>query len=178
MQLDVNERVAENKLLILYIINKVNFELTNSQISKLVVNIHEINYFYLQQYISQLVDDKFIGCRIEEGSRFYNITPSGRQALEFFKTMIRASTRDKIDAIIKENIQTLRTETQVSADYIPLDDNQYSVSCRISEGETCLIDLKLFAGTKEQARLICRNWEKNSRELYPEIIRLLTSDHN
>ncbi len=176
MQLDVNERVAENKLLILYIINKVNFKLTNSQISKLVVNIHEINYFYLQQYISHLVDDKFIECRIEEGSRFYNITPSGRQALEFFKTMIRASTRDKIDAIIKENTQALRTETQVSSDYIPLDDNQYSVSCRISEGTTCLIDLKLFAGPKEQARLICRNWEKNSQELYPEIIRLLTSD--
>ena len=175
MQLDVNERVAENKLLILYIIEKVNFELTNSQIAKLVINIHEINYFYLQQYISQLIDDGFLECRVENDNRFYKITPLGKQALDFFKTMLRASTRAKINSIIKESIPDLRTETQITADYTPLDDSQYSVSCQISEGQTCLIDLNLFAGTKEHAKLICQNWKDNSQEIYSQIIHLLTT---
>jgi len=178
MQLDVNERVAENKLLILYLIDKLNFELTNSQIAKLVINIQEINYFYLQQYISQLVEDKFIDCRIENNNRFYNITSSGKQALNFFKTIIRASTRTTIDSIIKEHISSLRTEMQVSADYIPLNDNEYSVSCSISEGTVSLIDLKLYAGTKEQAKFICRNWEKNSQEIYSNIIHILSTERN
>ncbi len=175
MLLDSNERVAENKLLILYIINKLNFEPTNSQIAKLAIDTREINYFYLQQYISELVNDKFIKCHEENGSRFYKITQTGRQALDFFKTMIRASSREKIDAIVKENIASLRTETQVSADYIPLNENEFMASCRIFEGSTCLIDLELYTGTKEQARLVCRNWENNARGLYSEIIRIMTS---
>ena len=178
MQLDVNERVAENKLLILYLIDKLNFELTNSQIAKLVINIQEINYFYLQQYISQLIEDKFVECRIENNNRFYKITSSGKQALEFFKTMIRASTRTTIDNIIKQHIASLRTEMQVLADYIPLNDNEYSVTCSISEDSISLIDLKLYAGTKEQAKFICRNWEKNSQQIYSDIIRILSNERN
>lgn len=175
MQLDINERVAENKLLILYIMDKMNFELTNSQIAKLVVNINEINYFYLQQYISQLIEDEFVECRVENENRFYRITASGKQALDFFKTMVRASTRERIDRIVKENTPNLRTETQVSADYTPHDNGGFTVSCRISEDSACLVELNLLAGTREQSRLICRNWESHSQEIYSEIIRLLTA---
>lgn len=175
MQLDNNERVAENKLLILYIINKINFEPANSQIAKLAADTREINYFYLQQYISELVEDKFIECHEKEGKRFYGITPLGKQALDFFKTMIRASAREKIDNAISQNISVLRTETQITADYTPKNENEYMVSCRISEGPTCLIDLQLYAGNKEQARLICRKWENNAQEMYSEIIRIMTS---
>lgn len=176
MQLDVNEPVAENKLLILYIIDKFNFELTNLQIAKLVINIQEINYFYLQQYISELVSDKFLECRIDNSNRFYKITPSGKQTLVFFKTRIRASTRGKIDDIIKESTSTLRSETQVLADYIPHNENEYHVSCHISEGVTCLIELNMYAGNKEQAKSICRNWKNNSQKIYSGILRLLTTE--
>jgi predicted transcriptional regulator len=174
MQLDVNELVAENKLLILYIMDKFSFDLTNSQIARLVVNIQEINYFYFQQYISQLVDDKLLACKVDNNKRLYNISQSGRQALDYFKTMIRASTRSKIDAIIKESIPCLRTENQITADYIPINENEYTVTCKISEGSTTLINLDLYAGTKEQAKSICRNWETNAREIYSSIIQLLT----
>lgn len=176
MQLYSVQNPAENKLLILYILNKLNFELTNSQIARIVINTTETNYFYIQQYLSELVGDKFIEYRVENGKRFYKITPSGKQALDFFKTMLRASIRKKIDHIIKEKIPALRTETQVAADYIPLEnDDGYMVSCRISEGSTILIDLKIYAGTKEQARVLCRNWENNAQEIYSEIIHLMTN---
>lgn len=173
MQLDLNEQVAENKLLILYLIKNVNFELTNSQIAKLLIKIKEINYFLLQEYISQLVNDNYIKCHIESNQRLYTITESGNQALSYFKTMIRASLRKSIDNAIEENLTALRTEVQVSADYTPINENEYTVFCRISEGPTCLIELNLYAGTKQQAKSICRNWEKNSQEIYSEIIKLL-----
>jgi len=176
MQLDLNEQVAENKLLILYLVNKVNFELTNSQIAKLLIKFREINYFLLQEYISQLVNDKYLDCRTESNQRFYKITDSGEQALNYFKTMIRASVRKQIDIAIEENIITLRTEIQISADYIPINEDEYTVSCQITEGSTCLIELNLYAGTKEQAKSLCRNWEKNSQEIYSEIINLLMKE--
>jgi len=176
MQLDLNQQVAENKLLVLYLVEKVNFELTNSQIAKLLIKIMEINYFLLQEYISQLVNDKYLECRIESNQRLYKITESGRQALSYFKTMIRASIRKQVDNAIQDNITTLRTEIQVSADYIPINEYEYTVFCRITEGSTCLIELSLYAGAKEQAKSICRNWEKNSQEIYSQIITLLNKE--
>ncbi|MGE5329589.1 MAG: DUF4364 family protein [Deltaproteobacteria bacterium] len=176
MQLDLNEQVAENKLIILYLIEKVNFELTNSQILKLLVKINEINYFLLQEYISQLINDNYLKCRIESNQRLYKITESGKEALSYFKTMIRASTRKQIDTAIEENITTLRTEIQVSADYIPINEDEYTVFCRITEGSTCLVELNLYAGTKEQAKVMCRNWEKNSQQIYSEIVNLLIQE--
>jgi len=173
MQLDLNEQIAENKLIILYLIEKVNFELTNSQIAKLLIKLREINYFLLQEYISQLVSNDYLACRIESNQRLYKITESGKQALSYFRTMIRASVRKLIDNAIEENITTLRTEIQVSADYIPINENEYTVFCRITEGSTCLIELNLYAGAKEQAKSMCRNWETNSQEIYSGIIKLL-----
>lgn len=173
MQLDLNGQVAENKLLVLYLIDKTDFELTNSQIAKLLIKIRDINYFLLQEYISQLVNDKYLECRIEPNQRLYKITELGKQALTFFKTMIRASTRRQIDDTLQENISVLRTEIQISADYMPINENEYTVSCRINEGSTCLIELNLYAGTKEQAKSICRKWEKDSQEIYSKITKLL-----
>ncbi|MGE5473321.1 MAG: DUF4364 family protein [Ignavibacteriales bacterium] len=173
MQLDLNEKIAEDKLLILYLIENVNFELTNSQIAKLIIKVREINYFLLQEYISQLVNDNYLKCRIESNQRLYSITESGKQALSYFKTMIRASFRKLIDTAIQENITALRTEIQISADYTPINENEYTVFCRITEGNTCLIELNLYAGTKEQAKSMCRNWEKNSQEIYSNIVKLL-----
>lgn len=178
MQFDQNLQTAENKLLILYIINQIEFELSNIQIAKMVINIQEINYFYLQHYISELINDNFISCRIENNNRLYKITPLGKQTLEYFRTKIRASIRKKIDDLLKENISILRTETQIISDYIPKNENEYFVTLKINEGSTCLIDLNLYAGTKEQAKLLCKSWQNNAQELYSNIVHILIKSEN
>ena len=55
-----SEELASNKLLILYILNKINMDLTNSQITQVVLDTEVINYFSLQQFLSQLMESKFL----------------------------------------------------------------------------------------------------------------------
>jgi predicted transcriptional regulator len=175
MKPNPTHQIAENKLLILYLIDKLNFEITNSQIAKIVINIREINYFYLQQYISELIKDKYVECKIIGENRFYTITPEGKQVLDYFKTIILASVRKKIDDVILAQSSDLRTETQVTSEYIPQNENEYMVSCRIFENSTCLIDLNFYAGSKENAKDICQNWNKNAQKIYSNIVGLLTN---
>ena len=48
------------KLIILYMLNKVDFPLTNSQISEFILDEGYTSYFKLQQAISELIESGFI----------------------------------------------------------------------------------------------------------------------
>ena len=46
-----NETLAENKVLILYILNQLNKPISNDSLLTLVLGAKEMNYFYFQQSI-------------------------------------------------------------------------------------------------------------------------------
>ena len=51
-----SEETAYHKLLILYILYKIKMDLTNSQITQVVLETEMMNYFSLQQLLSQLME--------------------------------------------------------------------------------------------------------------------------
>ena len=51
------------KLIILYMLQKVNFPLTNAQISDFILDRGYTNYFHLQQAISEMLDTHLIEVR-------------------------------------------------------------------------------------------------------------------
>ena len=55
-----NETLAENKALILYLLSKVNEPLENTDFYKLVLSFQNMNYFYFQQFLLDLIDNKRI----------------------------------------------------------------------------------------------------------------------
>ena len=48
------------KLIILYMLNEVDYPLTNSQISEFLLEKEYTNYFHLQQTFSELVDSNLL----------------------------------------------------------------------------------------------------------------------
>ena len=64
------------KLIILYILNKVDFPLTNSQISEFILDEGYTTYFKLQQAIAELVESGFIREESTHSRTFYHITES------------------------------------------------------------------------------------------------------
>ena len=43
-----NNRLAENKVLILYMLSKINKDITESSLFKIISSINDINYFYFK----------------------------------------------------------------------------------------------------------------------------------
>ena len=69
-----SEELASNKQLILYILNKINKDLTNSQITQVVLDTEVINYFSLQQFLSQLMESKFLTTYKDSNREYYSLT--------------------------------------------------------------------------------------------------------
>ena len=61
------------KLIILYMLDKVDFPLTNSQISEFILNEGYTNYFTVQQTISELVESGFIHEESTHNRTFYHL---------------------------------------------------------------------------------------------------------
>ena len=52
--------LAENKLLLLYILKTLRQPISNTQLTEIVLENSFINYFTLQQYVNELEEAQFI----------------------------------------------------------------------------------------------------------------------
>ena len=60
MKLDAdNETLAENKVLILYLLAIISKPINNDELYRLVLSIQDINYFYFQQFLLDLEENKY-----------------------------------------------------------------------------------------------------------------------
>ena len=55
-----SETLAENKVLILYILNSVKEALTNNNLYKIVLAVVDMNYFYFQQFLLDLIAQDYV----------------------------------------------------------------------------------------------------------------------
>lgn len=161
------------KLIILYMLKKVNFPLTNAQVSEFVLDQGYTTYFTLQQIINELLDSGLIHKeKIRNTSRYY-ITDAGTETLEFFENKISRPIKDDIDKYLKENQFQLRNEVSVVADYYKTTTGEYTAECKVTEKNADLITLSLTVPLEEQAIAICDHWSGKCQEIYSFLMKEL-----
>ena len=173
MSLGNSRELAENKIILLYMIEKINLPVSNLQITKLILENRFMNYFYLQQFLNELCESNLLSTELVDDKTYYGITPSGKQTLSYFVDLIHLGVKNRIDQTITNIRKNIRNEILVTADYTPKSENEFVVSCKVREDDFSLIDLEITVGTKSDARQICENWKQHSQSIYPEIIESL-----
>lgn len=166
--------LAEGKVIILYILNKIAKPVSNNALLNIVTTLTDMNYFYFQQFLLDLIDEKFIICYEQEGQSVYKLTPEGINTLNLIGDIIPGITKLRIDTNIKENLDEVEESLSITADFIPHSETEYSVKCRVTENNTTLFEVETFAGSREQAKKIVDNWLENATEIYPQILDILT----
>ena len=73
----MSETFTLYKLIILYMLNKVDFPLTTSQISEFVLDKGYTTYFKLQEAISELTQSELIRTETTHNRTLYHLTESG-----------------------------------------------------------------------------------------------------
>ena len=170
-----NETLAENKALILYLLNKINKGIENTAFYKLVLIFEDMNYFYFQQFLLDLIDNKYILKGLsDKNETIYEITSDGRQAINLVQDLIPGFTRFQIDNHFKEDLRSIEDEYSITADFIPESESSYTVVCKITENGKVTFEVKTFAGSREQAKAVVENWKKNAVKLYPKMLKMLT----
>lgn len=169
-----NETLAENKALILYILNKVDKALENTALYKLVLTFEDMNYFYFQQFLLDLIENKYLIKGLsEKNETIYELTKEGKEAVLLVQDLIPGFTRFQIDNSFKEDLRSIEDEYSITADFIPESENSYTVVCKVTENGKVTFEVKTFAGSREQAKSIVENWKKNAVKLYPKMLKML-----
>ena len=161
------------KLIVLYMLKKVNFPLTNAQISDFILGQEYTSYFHLQEVLSEMVESGLIRTESVRNATYYRMTDSGRQTLEFFGKEISPEIRGEIDSYLSNHSYEMRNESSVLADYYRTSGQDFAVHCMVKEGKTTLIELTLTVPTEGMAQTLCENWKSKSQETYAAVMKLL-----
>lgn len=172
----MSESVTLYKLMILYMLNRVNFPLTSAQFQDFFLNREYASFFSLQQALSELVQSGLIRAESLPSSTRYEITPEGSQTLDFFGSKISREIQEDIDTFLKENHLKMREAVGVIADFSRTENWDYMVHCEVREGKSCLINLNVSVPDEEQASLMADHWKERSQEIYAYVMRTLMRD--
>ena len=63
-----DQSLAESKVLILYILSKVGKSISHNELLELVVSILDMNYFYFEQFLLDLLEDNYLNKYQKENS--------------------------------------------------------------------------------------------------------------
>lgn len=170
--------LAENKLLVLYVIKSLRQPISKTQLTEIILENNFINYFTLQQYISELETAEFVEYIEKNNKKLITITTKGENVLSIFNDRISPIKRDIIDNYISSVIDNIKKELTIYSDYTIENSDSFIVNLKALEDEMLLIDLKVSVPTKSQAKALCSKWKDNPSDIYTRIMQSLFSDED
>ena len=168
-----NTALAENKVLILYLLDQINTEIIQDGLFKIISSINNVNYFYYRQVLTDLIDSKLVGTYTKDDESLIKITSEGKNALSLTKDVLPGIIKLKTDNILKKELSSIKAALSVSAEFFPKSENDYTVKCKIVENNETIFEVQTYAGSRDRAKRIVDNWNKNASEIYPEILNIL-----
>ena len=159
------ETLAESKVLIMYILNCIKKPISNNNLYKIVLSVLDMNYFYFQQFLLDLVKSEFVLSYSQDEQQLYLITDKGIKTLELTEDIIPGILKLQVDTNLKYTLDDVNEENSIVAEYTPINENYYNVTCKIMENNECLFEVKTFAGSREQAKHIVDNWKNHANTM-------------
>ena len=170
------EQLTLYKLMILYLIEKVDFPLSNSQISEFILDKGYTNYFTVKRAFHELEEENMLRVKQIRNMSHYALSDEGSEAIEMFEYQIPNSIKEDIAQFLKEKEYELRKEASVTADFYPSKGDEYTVNLKIREKESPLLEINLNVVSRDQAVYICDHWEKKHSDVYSMLIEKLLFD--
>ncbi len=167
-------KIAENKIILLYIMSQFEIPLTESQLTHFVLDKALMNYFSYRQHMSELVHSQMIEFSSSNKSSYYLMSQRGQRTLEIFKELITHELKNIIDNEVQIKKKQYMHESEIIANYVKIAENEYTVYLMAIEKGTPLLDLRLNVVSAKEAQKICKRWKNNAPECFKKIIDLLT----
>lgn len=161
------------KLIVLYMLNKVKFKLTYSQISEFILEKEYTNFMTLQQVISDLQDTELIKTDTLNNRTYFTITDEGRNTLSYFGNRIGDAIVEDIDSFLAQKHLELKNEASITATYYKSTSGEFEADLVAKEKDTILAEIKLSVPTEDMAVTICDNWQDKNQTIYKFLMQEL-----
>ena len=172
---------AENKLIILYLINRMELSMSRGQITDFVLSKEFMDYFTLEQTLSVLLEQGLLEATQENAQDInmtrYAVTDQGLTSLEYFINHISRTVRGMINQYIEENRGKIKRDYESTANYFPnVENDDFQVKCGVYEDKRALLEITLSVDTREQAKLVVSNWRAKTSKLYQWVLEGLMAE--
>lgn len=167
------EPIALYKLIVLYMLNRVDFPLTKAQVETFVLDKEYTTYLTLQQAIGELCDDHMVDAKTVGNRTQLTLTEEGRADLHFFEQNISSAIKEEINSYLKENSMALRNEVSVTGQYDRTSKGSYQAVLTAKERGEILMELKLTVPDEDSAASLCNHWQQKSQEIYAMLMKEL-----
>lgn len=169
---------TRQKLMLLYFLDQVDFELTRNQFFRIFAERDWMDYFDFQSRLTELEEDALVAaipCAFGQG---YRITPQGAQTLKMFEEELPHSLREKLSACAKENRDCLRSEAQFSARQTELPDGGFLAVLRLMDKRSHILDISLQLPNAQLAQAACDAWPEQAESIYQTLLHKLVMKEN
>lgn len=169
-----SEILAENKVIILYILNKLNKPIDSDSLLKLIIPVKDMNYFYFQQFLIDLLENQYIIGYTEDDKTMYKITDSGIETLKLTDDLLPGIVKLQIDNALDKKVDDVQNIDHAVSEFTPKNENEFIVTCKLLKNNVTDFEIKLQASSRDEAKHIAQKWENNYEDIYPIIVGILT----
>ena len=173
---------VEIKLLIMYLLNKMELPMSRAQISDFINDKQLLDNFTIEVTLADMEVEGFLDSTTENAmdvsTTRYTLTDDGYQNLEYFENHIPKPVRMMINKYVEETQGKIRRDYEITASYFPnVEDNDYKVKCAVFDDKRVLLEFVVSVDTRDQAKFIQANWRTNASKAYKKIFEALTEKH-
>ena len=168
-----------NKLILLFVMDKMEMPLTEYSIIDIITNRNTwLSYMDCKDIMWQLIRAKFI--YFDENTNYineskYSITTEGKDCLSHFFSKIPLSIRNAITDFCRKNRMSFKRAQEYVSAYHKNSDGSYTIVLRINNSEDFqpIFKLQLKVDTRQIATTICKKWEEKAPSMYEKVLETL-----
>lgn len=151
------------KVLILYVMSRVNYPVTVQQIYELCYQDECLSYFDVCTAVPEMVNSLHLQ-ELEDGC--YQITEKGRADGSLTQDSIAFSVRQRAENAVARFNRQIRRSSFVKTHILPRDNGDFSVVLSLDDDMGNLMTLELMAPDQRQAVRLSRLFEKKAEAVY------------
>ena len=164
------------KLIVLYTLNNLEEDVTDSQLTQIILETEVMNYFTLMVLLPKMIESKFIMRYNKNDTTLYTITQSGLEVLIYFQNRIPDFFREKLDKYIRDNSEEIFSSViKRQSSYTVQGDSSYAVTLIIIKGRKNVMTLNLSVDSEVEAKELCKKWDHSYKDRYSMILNILNS---
>lgn len=163
------------KLIVLYTFNNLKEDVTDTQLTQIILGTDSMNYFTLMALLPKMIESKFIMKYKKNNTMLYTLTQSGLEVLIYFQNRIPQFFVDRIDDYIKEHSEEIFSSMiKKQSSYSLQDDMTFNVTLILIKGRQDVMSINVNVESEIEAKSMCHKWESDP-EKYLKILEILNS---
>lgn len=159
--------------IILYTLAEANRIVTHNQLTSLVLDNCNIRFTEFRIALDNLETIGHIHTFSPDGKETYcELLPLGKEANGFFYHKIPKYIREPIKEYIAPFFREDAIKKSIKAELLPLSEKEFMADLGIFDGNTPIMKLGLYAGSRKSANILIKKFKKDPQKIYEEIINL------